>query len=235
MGNENRRRRWPALAGVTAVVLWVVGVLVIGGGHLGFPGGIPEEGASDVLDFYVRQGDRVLAGSWAFMLGALAFAWFTAQLTSALEATRLSAPNTGETRLATGAGLVTAVLLVLSAAAGAVTALAGQTLDATAAQALDGVGGVFFIGAEMTAVVMLVALGLLARRSYVLPRAWSATTLALAGWLAVLPIGWIGLIVGVPLWTLATSALLVQRDPRAPTAPEAGVQGSHSGASLQGG
>lgn len=209
MGSGTGQQRWPALAGAAAVLLWVVGVLVIGGGHLGFPGGIPEEGARDVLAFYVADGDRVLAGSWAFMLGALAFVWFTAGLSSTLHTAEPATSNAGGTRLASGAGVITGILLVLCAAAGVVTALAGQTLDAAAAQALDGVGGVFFIGAQMTAVVMLTALALLGRRTAVLPRAWSATTLALAAWLAVLPIGWVGLIVGVPLWTLATSALLL--------------------------
>ncbi|MDK3258892.1 hypothetical protein [Blastococcus capsensis] len=212
MASVGGRERLSGMTGVATVVLWILGVLVIGGGHLGFPGGLPEERASEVAAFYVTGADRVLAGSWAFMLGALCFVWFTARLSTALSPERSGPSIENITRLSSGTGLVTGILLALCAAAGVVTALTGRTLDPAAVQALDGVGGIFFIGAEVTGVVMLAALSVLARRSGALPRAWSVASLALAVWLAVLPIGWVGLIVGVPLWTLVTAVLLLRRD-----------------------
>lgn len=202
----------PALAGIAAVTLWVAGVLLIGGGHLGLPGGLPEESAGDVLAFYSGDADRVSAGAWAFMLGALCFVWFVAQLSTVLAAGRSDPAVGGLARAASATGVVTGVLVLLTAAAGLVPALGASKLDAAAAQALDAVGGVFFIGAEMTGVAMLGALALLARRTGALPRAWSLTSLVLAGWLAVLPIGWAGLLAGVPLWTLATAALLTRQE-----------------------
>ena len=210
MKKAEGQERLSAMTGIAAVALWVVGVLVIGGGHVGFPGGLPEEVAEDVLAFYTAETDRVTIGSWAFMLGALCFVWFVARLSAALGNSRPDPATESGTRLATGTGVVTGVLLLLSGAAAPVTALGAPSLDVAAAQALDGVGGVFFIGAQMTGVVMLSALALLARRTGALPHAWSVATLALAAWLAVLPIGWAGLIVGVPLWTLGTVALLIR-------------------------
>jgi hypothetical protein len=228
MVNVSGRDRVTAMTGAAAVVLWVAGVLVIGGGHLGFPGGLPEESASDVLAFYVADADRVMAGSWAFMLGALSFLWFTGRLSTTL-AGGTSGPSVDSgTRLASGAGALTGVLLLLCAAAGLVPALAGQTLDAAAAQAVDGIGGVFFIGAEMTAVAMLASLALLARGTGALPRGWSLATLALAVWLAVLPIGWVGLIVGVPIWTLTTAALLLRPNGQETSAMSPGLAHSRT-------
>lgn len=211
MASTSKQDRFTAMTGGAAVGLWAAGVLLIGGGHVGFPGGMPEESAGEVLSFYAADADRVTAGSWAFMLGALCFVWFAVRLTTAL-ASGTSAPATDSAaRLATGAGVVTGVLLVLTAAPGLVAALGAEHLEAAAAQALDAVGGVMFVGAEMTGVVMLAALAVLASRAAAMPRAWTFATYALAGWLAVLPVGWVGLIAGVPLWTLATAALLTRR------------------------
>lgn len=212
MTDVNGRKRFSSLAGAAAVALWVAGVLLIGGGHLGLPGGLPEEPAADVLAFYSADADRVTAGAWAFMLGALCFVWFAAYLSTVLTAGRSDLAVGGLGRAATATGVVTGVLVLLTAVPGLVTALGAEQLDAAAAQALDAVGAVFFIGAEMTAVAMLATLALLARRTGALPRAWALTSLALAGWLAVLPIGWVGLLAGVPLWTLATVCLLLRRD-----------------------
>lgn len=211
MTDAGGQERFSAMTGVAAVALWVVGVLVIGGGHVGFPGGLPEESAEDVLAFYAAETDRATMGSWAFMLGAVFFVWFVARLSDALSTGYPDPAVESRMRLATGTGIATGVLLVLTGAAALVTALGAPSLDAAAAQALDGVAGVFFVGTEMTAVVMLAAFALLARRTGELPRAWSVVTLGLAAWLAVLPIGWVGLIAGVPLWTLGTAALLVRR------------------------
>lgn len=211
MANATREKQFSVTAGIAAVVLWVVGVLLIGGGHLGFPGGLPEEAAGDVLTFYVTDADRITTGSWVFMLGALCFIWFVTQLASRLAAGAAGPATEGAARLASATGVVTGVLVLLSAASGLVTALGAEHLDAAAAQALDAVGGVFFVGAEMAGVVLLGSLALLARRTAALPRAWSTASLILALWLAVLPIGWVGLIAGVPLWTLATVTLLARR------------------------
>ncbi len=68
--------RLSALAGVLAVVLWGVGVAIIGGGHVGLPGGVPEEGADEVLLHFRENEDGVVSGGWLFMLGSLAFLWF---------------------------------------------------------------------------------------------------------------------------------------------------------------
>ncbi|MPZ49590.1 MAG: hypothetical protein GEU75_09885 [Dehalococcoidia bacterium] len=81
---SDRFERFSALAGVLAVVLWVVGVAIIGGGHVGLPGGVPEEAPEQVLGHFQESTDAVISGGWLFMLGSLAFVWFVGILRSRL-------------------------------------------------------------------------------------------------------------------------------------------------------
>jgi hypothetical protein len=80
----DRLERFSALAGVLAVVLWIVGVATIGGGHLGLPGGIPEESADEVLAHFRANEASAVSGGWLFMLGSLVFLWFAGILRSRL-------------------------------------------------------------------------------------------------------------------------------------------------------
>ena len=73
---SDRLERFSALAGPLAVLLWVGGVAIIGGDHVGLPGGIPEEGGDEVLAHFGDNADSVVSGGWLFMLGSLAFLWF---------------------------------------------------------------------------------------------------------------------------------------------------------------
>lgn len=46
-----------------------------------------------------------------------------------------------------------------------------------------------------------------------MPRWLAIASIVLAVWLVIGPIGWIGLLVGVPIWTIATSILLLRTKP----------------------
>lgn len=76
---------------------------------------------------------------------------------------------------------------------------------------------------EVTLIPMLVAAGLVIVRHGALPRwlAWLSFLLALV--LAIIPIGWAGLIFVFPIWVLATSVLLYLRSADEPvtTGPSA--------------
>ena len=67
---------------------------------------------------------------------------------------------------------------------------------------------VFFLGAEMSAAVLLAATGVHALRTGSLPSwlAWVSLVVALA--LIILPIGWAALLFAFPLWVLVVSFLL---------------------------
>lgn len=77
------------------------------------------------------------------------------------------------------------------------------------AAALNAFETAFFIGAELSAIVLLAATAVVALRTGVLPRWWAAVTIVLAVWLVIGPIGWLGLLAGLPVWTVVTSLMLM--------------------------
>lgn len=211
---SDRFERFSALAGVLAVVLWIVGVAVIGGGHLGLPGGVPEESAEEVLTHFRENDDAVVSGGWLFMLGSLAFLWFVGILRAWL--VRAEGGSGTFSAIAFAGGVATGVFALGIPAGGVVAALAIEQLEAPEAAALNAVEAAFFIGAELAAIVLLAASAAVALRTAALPRWWAAASLLLAVWLVIGPIGWLGLLAGLPAWTVVTSAMLVRgvtRDP----------------------
>lgn len=201
--------RFSALAGVLAVALWIIGVLAVGGGHVGLAGGLPEEGADEVFAHFEARADSAVAGGWLFMIGSLAFLWFVGALRS-----RLSAAEGGVgtfSGIAFAGGIVTGAMLLAMPAGGVVAGLSTKHIGAGEAAALNAVEAVFFIGAELAAIVMLLGAAAAAWNRAVLPGWWAIMSVVLAVWLVIGPIGWIGLLVGLPLWTILTSVLLVRK------------------------
>lgn len=215
---SDRIERFSALAGVLAVVLWALGVVVIGGGHLGLPGGVPEESANDVLAHFRENADAAVSGGWLFMLGSLAFLWFAGMLRGRLHAAE--GERATFTSIAFAGGVATGVFALGLPTGGIVAGLGVDQLGAPEAAALNALETAFFVGAELAAIVLLAAGAVVALRTAVLPRWWAAASIVLAIWLVVGPIGWIGLLAGLPLWTVLTSLLLFWAGGRAPaTAP----------------
>jgi hypothetical protein len=208
-GLIDRLERYSILAGILAVLLWIVGVVMSRGEHVGLPGGLPEEGAEEVLTYFREHEGSVLAGAWLFMLGSLLFLWFVGALRS-----RLTDAEGGAGTLATIAlagGIATAIFTLGMPIGGLVATLEVNQIDASTAQALNGVEAVFFIGAELSAIVLLIATAAVWLRTRTVAAWWAWATMLLAVWLLILPIGWIGLLIGVPVWTIVTSVMLLLR------------------------
>ncbi len=68
----------------------------------------------------------------------------------------------------------------------------------------------FFAVTEISAAVMLTAVGVVVLRTRVLPRAWAVVSLLLAVVLLIGPIGWLAVLVGLPAWTVVTVGLLLR-------------------------
>lgn len=204
----DRLERFSALAGVLAVVLWVVGVAMIGGGHLGLPGGVPEESADEVLAHFRANEDAVVSGGWLFMLGSLAFLWFTGILRGRLVGAEGGTGTFASTAFA--GGVATGVFALGIPAGGVVAALGIDQIGAQEAAALNALEAAFFIGAELSAIVLLAAAAVVALRTGALPRWWVAASVLLAVWLVIGPIGWVGLLAGLPAWTVLTSVMLLR-------------------------
>lgn len=208
----------PALAGLVAVALWGLGIAIIGGGHVGLPGGVPEESADEVLAHFREREDAVVTGGWLFMLGALAFLWFVGILRARLVAAEGGAGTISS--IAFAGGVVTGAFVLAMPAGGLVAALGIDHVGAPEAAALNALEAVFFVGAELSAILLLTAAAIVVLRTAALPRWWAVASIVLAVWLVIGPIGWLGLLVGFPVWTAITSVLLARA--------EAGPSGSSS-------
>lgn len=189
--------RLAALAGIVAVVLWVIGIFV--------SGETPDE-ALEVLRRFQEDSGRVLAGGFTFQLGALFFLIYLGALRLRLFAAE--GPAGFLTAIAFAAGVAVGIFLLALPGGEMTGAINEGDLDPSSALALGNVADLFFIGAELSAALLLVATGLLILRYGPMPRwlAWVSFVLAL--WLLIPPIGWAGLLFGFPLWVLATSVLL---------------------------
>jgi hypothetical protein len=198
-----RWERLAALAGVVAVVLWVIGTFVAGEN--------PDE-ATEILRRFQDEEGRVLAGGFIFQLGALFFLVFVGALRLRLFAAEGA---TGLlTAIAFGAGLAVGIFLLALPGGEMSAAINNDDLDPSSALALSNVGDLFFLGAELSAALLLAATGLLILRYGPMPRwlAWVSFAIALV--LLIPPIGWAALLFGLPLWTLIVSVLLWMRPAR---------------------
>jgi hypothetical protein len=195
--------RLAALSGVVAVALWVIGVVLEEVSNL------PGEDPNEILSWFQDESNTILSGAFIFMLGSLFFLIFVGALRVRL--VRAESESAFLSAIAFGAGLVVAALTLLIPGPNLAGALAEDDLTPEAAQALTVVDDAFFVGAELAAALLLIATGLAILRYGALPRwvAWISFLFAL--WLLIPPIGWAGLLVGVPLWTIIVAVLLWMR------------------------
>ena len=106
---------------------------------------------------------------------------------------------------------VSGLRMRLAEAAGPASHLPGLAL---AGAAMAGSVDLFFVGAELAAILPLAAFAIVAWRTRVVPRWWASFSALVAIVLIVGPVGWLGLIFGTPIWLLGTSlfVLLGSRD-----------------------
>lgn len=210
--------RLAALSGVVAVALWVIGIVIQESSNL--PG--DDAGGDEVLAWFASEENTILAGGFVFMLGVLFFFVFLAALrVRLLEA---EGPVGFLTALVFGAGIAAAISLLMLPAPDMSGALSNEELTGDAALAVNSLGDMFFLGAELASALLLVAAGLIFIRTRVLPVWLGWASLVVALWLLIPPIGWAGLLLGLPLWTILVSVLLWMRpagEPVAARPPEA--------------
>ena len=212
-----RWSRIEPLVGVVAVVLWAISLGVWSTGDK--PSG--DYQTTEIVSWFDDARWTIMGGAALYALGTGAFIWFLACLRDALAvggwADRLA-------RVTFGAGIAAAVLLACSFApslAGAGTFAFGDKrgISPDAAEALYALTDGFVILAEYVSVVFFLAAGLVALRARVLPVWLAIVTLLIAVLLLVLPIGFVGIIFLMPVWTIIVAIVLAIRGPDAGTAP----------------
>lgn len=207
--NWARWERFAPLTGIVAVVLWVVGVIVEESTDFS-----EKDTPQEILTVFQDDTNTLIAAGVIFAFGAVFFIWFLGSLRAAL----YSAEG-GVGRLSSivyGSGMLAALCLLLQVAPTLQGAVDEDDLSADTAQSLQSMGESFFLGTELTLLAMFVAVGLLVLRTRVLPIWLGWVSLAVALLLAIIPIGWAGVVWAFPLWTIVTSVLLYLRTPAIP-------------------
>jgi hypothetical protein len=197
-------QRWSPLAGVIAVVSFVVAVVIDESGNP--PGG---DASGTELASYLN--DNV----YRFAFAALAWGIGTIALTVFLEAVRerLAAAAEGLARVAFALGLGAALLLLASWLPEVGGSLASREelhrdLEPGAAEVFSSIGTGFFFGGEVLLAGFLLAVGLAAVRLRVLP-AWLGWISLVLGVVALVPpIGWAVVVFAFPLWIVGVAAFL---------------------------
>lgn len=207
---RQKPERWAVYTGVLAVLLWIVGIVVQESGN------IPGEGAADAayLTHVNDDANTILTGGWIFMIGCLAFLVFAIVLRDRL------AEAEGGSRLFTNIAYLGAVAVgafgLLLPGPEIAAAISADDISASTAAALSNLSDGFFVAAELAAVLLMLGTGMVALRSALLPKWWAWVSFLLAVVLVIGPIGWAGLIFGLPVWTLVTTFFLVRREGVAP-------------------
>lgn len=198
--------RVSALTGVLAVVLWVVGFVLSQG--ISNP---PADNATNaqVLAWIQDKSNVITIGSWLFMLGCGCFVWFAGTLRERLAAAGSGSAAASAT-IGFAAAVATAVFGMGLPAGDMALAISSKDVSASTAGALHQSGTIFFLIGEISLVAALVGLAVAALQARALPRWWSVVGILLAVVLVIGPIGWLGVIFGLPLWTLLTSGLLLR-------------------------
>ncbi len=200
-----RLQRWLPLTGILAVALWVIGLLITESTDM------PADDASadQVLAWVQDNADTITIGSFLFMIGVFFFFWFLGALRERLF---LAEGGSAALTATTFAGGVAMAVFALGFLGGDLAAgISEDSLNATTADALHNLGDLFFVGAEISAAVLLAGTGLVALQTRVLPKwlAWVSLLIALV--LLIGPIGWAALIFAVPLWIIVLSILMWMR------------------------
>jgi hypothetical protein len=203
--NSTENRRW-ALVGPLTVALWVVGIILINKS-----GPADHATGAQILAWYRSHTNSIIVGAWLFMLGCLGFVSFVAGLRVRLS--EAAGPTSQLPMLAlVGAGMA-GLAGMLTAGVDLGGGIDKNEIGPATAAAFHHSVDIFFVGAELAAVIPLAAVAILAWRTRILPRWWAAFAGLVAVVLIAGPIGWIGLIFGVPLWTLGTSLFVLLRSP----------------------
>lgn len=202
--NSSENRRW-ALVGPVTVALWIAGVFLVINNQPG-----EHATGSEILAWYKSSTDTILLGGWLFMLGCLAFLTFVSGLRQRLAGVASSSQLPG---LAVAGAAITAAFGMLFAAVDVGGGIDKTDIGPTTAAAFHHFADIFFVCAELAAILPVGIVAIVAWRTRMLPRWWAAFSGLVAVVLLIGPIGWLGLIFGLPIWTLGTSLFVLLRSP----------------------
>jgi hypothetical protein len=213
---REKGERFGALAGILAIVLWILGLVVVNS----FSDKIPHNPTDSQLLTWVKGNtNSILLGGWRWMVGCIVFVWFANVLRS-----RLAAREGGVTPYATltfGGAIAAAAFGMLTMAGDVGAAINKDDISAATAGTLHNSGDMFFVAAELMLILFFVGAAVASLRTALLPKWWAWLAILIAIVLVIGPIGWAALIFGTPIWTLGTTFLLLRPERRGQSIPAA--------------
>jgi hypothetical protein len=199
----SRLERLSPLAGVAAVVLWIVGLALTKAPDTG------DKTDAQMLSVYQHHANRILVASWLFMLGCVFFLWFAGTLRA-----RMAEAEGGRhtfTGIAYGAAVAAVVFAIANVAGPVAIAINKNDVSAATAGALTTTIDMFFVGTEIALIGLFAAAAVVAFRTGLFPKWWAILMWIVAVVLVIGPIGWAAVIFAVPIWTLGTTFMLMRR------------------------
>jgi hypothetical protein len=203
-GSVSRLERLSPLAGVAAVVLWIVGLALTK-----TPDTSSDKTDAQILGVYQHHTDRILVASWLFMLGCVCFVWFAGMLRTRMA--EAEGGGTTFTAIAFAAAIGAAAFGIAQMAGPVAIAINKNHVSAATAGALTHTVDLFFVGIEMALIAMFAAAAVVAFRTGLFPKWWAVLMWIVAVVLVIGPIGWAAVIVAFPIWTLGTTFMLMRR------------------------
>src|SRR6185312_5421308 len=146
----SRLERLSPLAGVAAIVLWILGLALTK-----TPDTSTKKTDAEILAVYHDNANRILIASWLFMLGCVLFIWFAGTLRA-----RMAEAEGGRntfTGIAFAGAVGAAIMGIGTMAAPVAVAINKNDLSAATAGALTHAEDMFFVGVEMTLIAMFAA------------------------------------------------------------------------------
>lgn len=197
-----RWERLLPLTGPLAVAFWIVALVLEDSANR------PDEDApaGQWISYFKDETNTIITAGFLFIIGALLFFLFLGVLRDRL--------NTAEggigrwTAVSYATGVATSIFLISMVVPSMSGAFHDNDIGGSTGQAYGLIGDGYFFAAELTGALFLLATGLVALRTRVLPGwlAWISVAIAIV--MLIPPIGWAGLVFGFPAWLIVAGGLL---------------------------
>jgi hypothetical protein len=171
-------------------------------------GGNPADpdSAAELAEHFRDHRTAILLAGLLHVLGTFFFVWFLAALADGWRRLDEELQWLRTAAVISGAGAA-AMMLALTGPQTAGATTDAELLSPEGSLALWRLSHGFFVGAEVAFAVFVAAVSLLALAGILLPRwlGWAGLVVALL--LLIVPVGWIALLLFVPIWLVVVSVL----------------------------
>jgi hypothetical protein len=205
---EARWHRFLPLAGIAAVALWFGGVMTMNSVRPSLPAD-----SEAILRHFQTNGETIGTAIYLFMLGSVLFLVFVAALHEWLKDA-----GGGRRRLTSvvfASGTIVAIGQLFTYGSDLDAILDASQISASTAEAFYFLGDFWFLGAQLAAAFMLIAVGL----TRALPKWLGWLSIAL-GVVLLVPEAYLGMFLAFPVWVIIT-AFVVSRSRRGQAEEEA--------------